>query len=139
MDNWIFIALMIGSFVIRFLMKKSKESQVTQSVPTTRITTSAPTRKSQPSNFEGALKQFSNEIAQELKEKKVFRTAKKPTVVTFDEPETVIVKGRKRTQHNRSKNYKIKKKQKHPLIEALKSKKRMKDVVVTTEILKTKF
>ena len=136
MDNWIFIALMIGSFVIRFLMKKSKETKETE-------VKRQPTQ-AQPSGFELVLKQFSDKIGQELRtgqeEKVVKKRFVKPEEVAYETP-VVEDNGKERiyTHHNRSKNYKIKKKKVHHLIDALKSPQRMRDVIVTAEILKTKF
>jgi hypothetical protein len=133
--NIIFIALVIGGYVVRFLMKKSKNTGEKKQGETVEKN-SLPTEKS--SNFDLALQQFSTRIAQELKNKP-FQVKKVSTLPVQQTMSSLSTESSIEHTTNRSENYRIVKRRKHRVIQKIKKQKNLKDFFVASEVLKTKF
>ena len=135
MENFIFIILMIGSFVINYLLKKNKKAK--QKRPIQQSQSSV--QSESIADFDQALQRFSNKISLELREapstpKGVYNTPIAAPLILEAEEDDLINSGLKRNT-----NYKIKKKKQHNIISSLKSPAKVKEAVIASEILKTKF
>tara|TARA_B100000809_G_scaffold77846_1_gene75677 strand:- start:287 stop:691 length:405 start_codon:yes stop_codon:yes gene_type:complete len=134
MENLLFIALMVGSFVIRFFIKQAKEKkeklQKSQSISGVSTSRKADVEKK---DFDVALKKFSDNIARDLITNR-FQTKNLKNKIKQDD--TVVVKNSKNERFDR---FKIKKKKEHSVIGNLKSPTRLKEMVVAAEVLKSKF
>ena len=126
---------MIGSFVIRYLVKRVNEKKnKRQGTYSVGGSTPSVIPEIKSTNFDVALKNFSGRISKDLLENP-FKTSSTELLVPITKNESVKVA----SKNERFERFKIKSKKEHRVMRLLKSSRSLKDIVVTTEVLKTKF
>ena len=136
MENLLFIALMVGSFVIRFFMKKVREKKVEEQTNQRAVLKPTLEKKELGVNkFDYALKEFSDKIGKELIGSRFDIKTKSVTSLIASKEDNVI-QGNKNERFDR---FKIKHKKPHRVIANFKSTSQLKKMIIASEVLKTKF
>lgn len=138
MENIIFLILIIGSYIVRFLIKKSKEKE--QQSTTVSSQYSPKSSNEELSAFDVVLKQFSQKIGRELNaESLVQKVAPVPEKVRASQEQVFIDEPIVEKVQKRSSNYRLKKKKRSSVVKQLRANKYLQDAVVASEVLQTKF
>lgn len=138
MENIIFLILIIGSYIVRFLIKKSKEKE--QQNTTVSSQDLLKSSNEELSAFDVVLKQFSQKIGRELSaESLVQKVAPVPEKVRASQEQVFIDEPIVEKVQKRSSNYRLKKKKRSSVVKQLRAKKYLQDAVVASEVLQTKF
>jgi hypothetical protein len=133
MEQYVFIVLIVVSFLVRFFFNKSKEKKNTltkkQGVKPSVIRMD-PDNSS--SKFDNALDQFSNRMAKEVQSHQ-FTT--NPKLVTS----TALLTKENEPVEDRFERFKVHKKKEHRIVRGFRNPQRVKDIIIASEVLRPKF